>query len=113
MTLITGSTPSKKFKKLYHLSSSIISTYGLRYFLRILLEESRTQKLGLFKLEPEPQIDLGSPISESSFNSYQSYLKKLDLDLSGKDFVVNQINQLNFKPKLSIKNWTNILLNIE
>ena len=102
MTLIIGSTPSKKFKKLYHLSSSIISTYGLRYFLRILLEESRTQKLGLFKLEPEPQIDLGSPISESSFNSYQSYLKKLDLDLSGKDFVVNQINQLNFKPNLSI-----------
>ncbi len=102
MTLIIGSTPSKKIKKLYHLSSSIISTYGLRYFLRILLEESRTQKLGMFRLEPEPQIDLGSPISESSFNLYQNYLKKLDLDLSGKDFVIKQINKLNFKPKLSI-----------
>tara|TARA_B100001167_G_scaffold110470_1_gene67836 strand:- start:193 stop:2004 length:1812 start_codon:yes stop_codon:yes gene_type:complete len=102
MTFIIGSNTSKKFKKLYHLSSNIINKYGLRYFLRILLEESRSQKLGLLKPDSEPKIDLASPISKSSFRSYQNYLKKLDLDLSRKDIVVNQLNQLNFKPKLSI-----------
>ena len=87
-----------RIKKLTKLSLDIIKTHGLSYYLHVAIEELETQKLDL--LRENVQIKKQQQqMQESESEKYCAFLEKLDLELTDKDILENQ---LNYKPKFTI-----------
>ena len=90
---------ANKIKKLTKLSLDIIRTYGLSYYLHVAIEELENQKLDLLRDDSVKSRKLEEDLIESDTQKYKVYIEKLDLDITDKNVLENQ---LNYKPKFTI-----------
>jgi GT2 family glycosyltransferase len=88
-----------RIKKLTKLSLDIIKTYGLSYYLHVAIEELENQKLDLLRDDNVKSRKLEADLIESDTQKYKAYIEKLDLDITDKNVLENQ---LNYKPKFTI-----------